>query len=197
MTIGAFRSVDVTALYQDLGYRAAPVLVVRDVRDVLASLVTKEYGVTAEEPPLRMRLRRFLADWRLFRASNWPIIRFESLVDQPRSTLQRACGDLCLPWDDAMMNWPKPFFDIVIPGRPGYNDTFVATVGECSLEAAIASWRRSADAGPPQLPEVELDWLEATFKDFNLAHGYPAHVSRDRARPGALPASAYRDGPRR
>jgi len=44
---------------------------------------------------------------------------------------------------------------------------------------------------------VELDWLEATFKDFNLAHGYPPHVSRDRARPGALPAPTYRDGPRR
>jgi hypothetical protein len=203
MTVGAFRWVDVAGYYADFGYHASPVLVVRDVRDVLASLVTKKYGhngVTAEEPPLRMRLRRYLADWELFRASGWPMVRFEDLIDNPRETLERACGDVGLPWDEAMLRWPKPAGDILIPGRPGYNSTFTATVGGAgspSLEMAVAGWRRYADGGPPCLPEAELDWIEATFAEFNQVHAYPARVSRDRAVPGALPPPVYRNGPRR
>jgi hypothetical protein len=200
MTVGAFRWAEVAGLYSDLGHEIVPLLVVRDLRDVLASLITKEYGfngVSAEEPPLRIRLCRFLADWQLFRVCGWPMVRYESLVDQPGATLRRACDDLGLPWDDAMMSWPKPAAEILIPGRPGYNSTFTATRGAESLEAAIVRWRRHADTGPPRLPEAELTWLESTFAEFNEVCRYPARCSRDRAWPGGLPPPAYRDGPRR
>jgi hypothetical protein len=200
MTVGAFRYAEVAGLYADLGLSVSPLLMVRDLRDVLASLITKEYGfngVTAEEPPLRIRLRRFLADWQLFRDRGWPTVRYESLVERPGAVLRRACVDLGLPWDAAMLSWPKPEAEIIIPGRPGYNSTFTATRGERSLAAAIARWRRSADTGPPRLPEAELTWLEETFAEFNQAYGYPARRARDRAWPGALPPPAYRDGPRR
>src|SRR5262249_31765043 len=71
MPIGAFRWLDVCEVYQDLGWSPEAVLVVRDVRSAFASLMKKEYGyngTTAEEPPLRMRFRRFLRDWELFQS---------------------------------------------------------------------------------------------------------------------------------
>jgi Sulfotransferase family len=222
MTIGAFRWIEVAELYRDLGHRPAPLLVVRDVRDVLASLVTKEYGfngLTAEEPPLRIRLRRFLADWELFRAHGWPTLRYESLVARPRDTLREACAALDLPWHEAMLSWPKAPAEIIPLYRSGYNSTFVATVGERSLAAAIAAQQQSAAAQqqsaaaqqrstavqqrsaaarqPPALPGDELDWLERTFAEFNRHHGYPERVDRAGVPPGALPPPVYRDGPRR
>src|SRR5690242_18747883 len=62
MTVGAFRWSDVCQMYRDLGWQPEPLLVVRDVRATFASLMKKDYGfngTTAEEPPLRMRFRRF------------------------------------------------------------------------------------------------------------------------------------------
>jgi hypothetical protein len=194
MTIGGFRWIDVADLYRDFGLDPAPLLIVRDVRDVLASLVTKEYGfngVTAEEPPLRMRLRRFLADWELFRSRGWPIIRFESLVDDPRKTLGLACDELGLGWDEGMVNWPKPHGAVIPPNRPGFNHTFLNTVTEPSMEAAVAVWRRRAPR-PLALPEEELDWLERVFEEYNRMHDYPPRVDRGAVTPGALPRPRMR-----
>ena len=53
---------------EDEGWDVLPLLVVRDVRSVFRSLLGKDYGsngITAEEPPLRMRLRRFEEDWNI------------------------------------------------------------------------------------------------------------------------------------
>src|SRR5207253_10289019 len=97
MTVGAFRWLDVSDVYRDLGWNPEPQLVVRDVRVAYASLMTKQYGfngTTAEEPPLRMRLRRFRKDWELFRASDWPILKYEDVVNDERGSLQRACDRL-------------------------------------------------------------------------------------------------------
>ena len=62
ITISSFRFSEMKAYYEDEGYAVHPLLVVRDVRAVFNSLLKKHYGsngITAEEPPLRMRLRRF------------------------------------------------------------------------------------------------------------------------------------------
>ncbi len=109
-TIGCFRLIEVIRHFQDCGWNVPPLLIVRDVRKVWASLVGKTYGLnglTAEDPPLRLRFRRFLSDWELFRDEGWPILRYESLVADPKKTLRQACQDLALPWDDGMVRWPK------------------------------------------------------------------------------------------
>ena len=76
-TIACFRFRHVRCFYEDAGFSVRPLLVARDVRSVFRSLVTKDYGrngVTAEDPPLRMRFRRFKEDWEEFRAAGWPIV---------------------------------------------------------------------------------------------------------------------------
>src|SRR2546421_4373251 len=68
-TIAAFRFSDVQHHLEDEGWRVRPLLVVRDVRAVFNSLVTKTYGrngTTADDPPIRLRLRRFPAAWATF-----------------------------------------------------------------------------------------------------------------------------------
>ena len=60
ITISSFRYSEMAAHYEDEGWHVTPLLVVRDVRAVFNSLLGKHYGsngITAEEPPLRMRLR--------------------------------------------------------------------------------------------------------------------------------------------
>ena len=69
----------------------------RDVRDTWASLLVKPYGVngfTAEDPPLRLRFRRFKEDWELFQARDWPILRYESLLENH----ERLCGRRAGGW---------------------------------------------------------------------------------------------------
>lgn len=194
MTVGCFRWVDAAELYRDLGFDPLPMLVVRDVRDVLASLITKEYGfngITAEEPPLRMRLRRFLADWELFHSHGWPVIRFESFVDDPRGALEQACSELGLPWDEGMVTWPKPRDAVLPANRPGLNSTFMDTVNESSVQAAVAAWR-TRGRQPLALAEEEFDWLERTFEEYNRTHGYPLRADRSAAKPGSLPPPRLR-----
>src|SRR5688572_28107305 len=109
-TVSAFRTLDVACHLADAGWVVRPLLVVRDLRLVFDSLVDKPYGrngVTAEEPPLRLRLRRFHRDWQLAEREGWPVIRYESFVADPEGILRSACAQLGLPWDPAMLTWPK------------------------------------------------------------------------------------------
>ena len=64
-------------------------------------------GNTAEDPPLKLRYRKFLDDWLMFRDRNLPILRFESFIKDPRKELMKLTQSLELPWDDAMINWNK------------------------------------------------------------------------------------------
>ncbi len=76
-TISCFRLAELVDFYVDEGWTVRPLLVVRDVRKVWASLARKPYGRngnTAEDPPFRIRLRRFREDWDLFRSKNWPTL---------------------------------------------------------------------------------------------------------------------------
>jgi hypothetical protein len=184
MTIGAFRWSDMRDVYTDLGWAPEPFLVVRDVRAVLSSLVRKDYGfngTTAEEPPLRMRLRRFLHDWTLFRSEGWPIVRYEDLLEDGPGTLRRACLQLGLAWDEAMLSWPKSLLDIAYVHEP--NETFAASLAAGSLAASTIS--HQSDPLVQNLPAAELDWLEDTFAEYNAALGYPS----------AIPCSAEDGGP--
>jgi hypothetical protein len=36
------------------------------------------------------------------------MLRFESLVGDPETTLHAACTALALDWDSGMLTWPKP-----------------------------------------------------------------------------------------
>jgi hypothetical protein len=97
LTNSSFRFVEVMEHLADQGWQVVPLLVLRDVRAVFNSLVTKHYGsngITAEEPPLRMRLRRFKRDWEEFQRQNWTTIRYESVVTDPEPTLRAACQKL-------------------------------------------------------------------------------------------------------
>jgi hypothetical protein len=173
-TICCFRLSELVRHYQDEGWEVRPLLVVRDLRDIWASLASKPYarnGITAEDPPLRVRLRRFLDDWRLFQRMDWPVLRYETLVADPQPTLREACDRLGLPWNDAMLTWPKGRNDIA-HAKWG-NRTFWATRGS-SLAETLS--RHNGRATPRVIAADDLEWLEREFREFNLANQYPSKM---------------------
>lgn len=176
MTIGAFRWQDAAEVYRDLGWDVTPLLVVRDVRAVFASLMTKSYGFngnTAEEPPLRMRFRRFLRDWELFRIHSWPIFKFEDVVTDGEDALKRCCEALALEWDPAMTEWPKTPADVA--QMSSGNATFMSRLDRGSLHLAMDKEKASFDAD--HVPASEMAWLDSVFAEYNTYHGYPLHVT--------------------
>jgi hypothetical protein len=174
-TIACFRLAELAEHYADFGWQVRPLLVVRDVRQVWASLVSKPYGrngTTAEDPPLRLRFRRFLADWRLFRAQHLPTIRFESLLAAPETTLRRAASDLDLAWDPGMLSWPKPAEEL--GGQPGGSATFLHSRGS-SLQDTLNRQNRP-EARSARVAADDWHWLEYTFAEFNEVCGYPPQL---------------------
>jgi hypothetical protein len=173
-TIGSFRLAEQVEYFQDLGWTVRPLLVCRDVRESYASLRTKRYarnGTTAEDPPLRLRFRRFREDWELFRTNDWPILRYEQFLLDPEETLNSACAQLQLPWDDAMLTWPKAKADI-FDTRHG-NDTFRQNCGR-GLWDSLKPPRGLSH--PLVIPASEHLWLENEFAHFNQVNGYPAQL---------------------
>lgn len=198
MTVASFRWLDVYKTYRDLGWKPEPLLVARDVRAAYSSLMKKKYGVngtTAEDPPLRMRFRRFLEDWELFRANGWPIIRFEDFVRDHRSALTRACADLSLPWNDGMITWPKKPSEIAY-GKENYSKDRLQETFERSIEKgnlAAAKLGDKAETCLDNLPLSELEWLNETFSDYNSFHHYPqeVHPTLQEEMPRRMPAPRY------
>ena len=189
-TISSFRLRELVDHYQHHGWTVHPILMVRDVRKAWASLLRKPYihnGLSAEDPPLRLRFRRFKEDWELSRQCDWPVLRYESLLDEPESTLRAVCAQLSLPWDDAMVRWPKTIEQIADPHRG--NDSFNATRG-ANLTDTISHY--SDRAKSILLAGSDLDWLESEFREFNEASGYPAHVEMRASSTEASPASLYK-----
>ncbi|HEY8668109.1 MAG TPA: hypothetical protein VIL86_15785 [Tepidisphaeraceae bacterium] len=175
-TVNCFRLAEARIHFEDEGWEVRPLLVIRDVRAVLNSLIKKSYGrngVTAEEPPLRMRLRRFKEDWELFRQLGWPMIQYEKLIGAPQATLQDVCRQLALPWDTGMMEWTKAKSDISAPVHG--NATFRQTVGKSLIETINPSL---IELKTGNIPPEDLDWLEREFAEFNRAFGYPEHAPR-------------------
>lgn len=186
-TIACFRFGEVAAHFEDEGWRVRPLLVVRDARSVFNSLITKIYGrngTTADDPPLRLRLRRFLDDWHIFRERGWPLMRYEDLIAQPEETLQNACAALELPWDEAMLNWPKAEAGIADPSFG--NPTFVQSRGVGIRQTLRPSL---AEVKTQNIPPADLEWIEREFAGMNRTMGYPEHVP-PAAENGSLPVRA-------
>ena len=173
-TIACFRFSEVQQYLQDEGWSIRPLLLVRDVRAVFNSLITKSYGrngVTADDPPLRLRLSRFLEDWHLFRQRGWPVVRYEDLAADPQGVLQKACAALQLAWDPAMMSWPKSPEQIADASFG--NPTFVQSRGiglTQTLRPELLAVKTDA------IPPADLQWIEEHFADMNRAMEYPEHV---------------------
>ena len=181
MTIASFQWLDLYETYCDLGWKPEPLLVVRDVRAAYSSLMKKDYGFNgclAEEPPLRMRFRRFLRDWELFRANGWPIIKFEDFIKEHRVALMKTCVKLSLSWDEGMIAWPKKSSEIAY-GKENYNKDKLQATFERSIEKghlAATKLRDKAEIRIANLPKSELEWLEKTFSAYNSFHNYPKEV---------------------
>jgi hypothetical protein len=180
-TIACFRATEIIDYFEDFGRPVRPLLVVRDVRAVWNSLGAKHYGwngTTSRHPPLRLRFRRFLEDWRFFVDRGFPILSYESMVRQPESTLRKACNDLGLSWTQAMHTWPKAPEAVLDPFWG--NATFHRNKG-ADLESSL----HQAPLEEP-LSEVyagDLHWLETTFAEFLTAHGYRETLPAGRPAP--------------
>jgi hypothetical protein len=175
MTIGSFRWSELFELYYDLCFQPEPLLVVRDLRTTFSSLMRKRYGVngtTAEDPPLRMRFRRFAEDWQLFKLKGWPIVKFEDVIKKEKETLKKICQDLSLDWDEDMLGWPKKLSDIAYVSR--LNETFASSIQKGTFQDAKIN--QNAQICINGLPQKELEWLERTFEEFNEYHDYPKKV---------------------
>ena len=127
-TLTAFRPTELVQHYRDDGWQVCPLLVIRDVRRVWAEwLVTGvgPGGQTAQDPPLRMRMRRLLEDWELFYWFDWPIVRYEDLASDAPVALRAICKRFELEWDEAMVR------DFVPPA---------AAVGPLAVADADLAW---------------------------------------------------------
>ena len=184
-TIACFRLSEIISHFEDDGWGVTPLLVTRDVRSVFGSLSGKPYGkngTTADDPPLRLRLRRFKQDFELFQRNGWPVLRFESLLDAGEQTLRDACAAMNLPWDDGMLNWSKTPEQIAAAGYG--NETFIQNRKRTLAESVAPS----KGVNVSKIGIDDLDWLEREFSEFNAVMNYPAHV--DRAQAQASPARA-------
>jgi hypothetical protein len=170
-TISCFRLSEIAQYYRDSGWEVRTLLVLRDLRSVWASLRTKSYGrngITAEDPPLRLRVRRFVDDWRQLSAAGGAMVRYEDFVSTPTTTLQRTCANLGLCWDVSMLTWPKA--PQRIADRRNGNGSFWMNRG-ADLASSLARFRQPRRE--PEIPIADLRWLESQFRDFNEANGYP------------------------
>src|SRR5689334_1987882 len=174
-TIACFRFSEVYDYFQAEGWEPKPLLVARDVRSVFNSLIQKSYGrngVTADDPPIRLRLSRFLEDWNLFTERRWPILRYEDLADDSDAVIRKTCGELALPWDEGMLMWPKSPDEIADAGFG--NETFVRTRGG-TLKQTVAP--NLIQVKTAHIPPDDLTWIEETFAEFNREMRYPPHVA--------------------
>lgn len=173
--ISFFRWPEVAAVMEQWGWKEIkPLLVARDIRTSLASLRTKPYGQDSVRAPLRVRALRFLEDWRLFHKHNWPVLRYESLIEQPEATLRSACHAMSLPWHEAMMSFPKPRESIAYHEHG--NRSFFEALSRDGLETSLQRYRQqSSQRQFSGLSPVDIAWLDETFSEYNQVHGYPMH----------------------
>jgi hypothetical protein len=170
-TISSFRLGEIAQHYRDAGWDVRTLLVLRDLRAVWASLRNKSYGrngITAEDPPLRLRVRRFIEDWRIAPATGTVLLRYEDFVKSPESSLRQVCAQLGLPWDPAMLTWPKAA-ERIADSKNG-NGSFWNSCDTNLLETLAQYGDKPVQQA---LPAAELDWLESEFRDFNKVCGYP------------------------
>ena len=88
------------------------------------------------------------------------------------AVLKKACQDLNLSWDHAMVRWPKKLGDIVYLDHPP-NETFASSLGGGDL---VASIHKTHEFDSERVPTSELRWLEKEFSAYNAFHNYPVEV---------------------
>jgi hypothetical protein len=173
-TISCFRLGEIAGFYRDAGWDVRTLLVLRDLRVVWASLRTKPYGrngITAEDPPLRLRVRRFVEDWRTAARDGTVLLRYEDFIKSPELALQRTCRLLGIPWDAAMIHWPKP--PVRISDHDNGNQSFWKS-RHGNLIETIGQYRERSSIG--RVRTADLNWLESEFRDFNAENGYPLQL---------------------
>lgn len=176
-TIASFSAVEVITYLEELGWDVTPLLIIRDVRYAMDSLATRTYGrnaTTAEDPPLRIRLKRFLADWEYFCENNLPIIRFEDFTHEPEVELKKACDGMGLPWDKDMVRWPKS--RDAVWGGGGGNQNFINSIS-AGLYATMKDDQRLPQI--KYLPRGELNWLNRVFRTYNQVNNYPLELDEN------------------
>ncbi|WP_456375561.1 hypothetical protein [Thiolapillus sp.] len=186
-TISCFTLAEQIALLEDEGYAVKPLLVVRDVRAVWMSLMKKPYGrngVTAEDPPLRLRFRRFLRSWEDARERGIPVFRYEDLAVDAESALMGLCKDLDLPWEQAMLDWPRPASAIADSRHGNARFMNARKAGLADVFNPDLALRVSGE-----IHEQDLVWLEEQFSPFNAAMGYEQHLAGLKLLPGRLQPS--------
>ncbi len=186
-TISSFTLAEQAALLEDEGREVRPMLMVRDVRAVWMSLMKKPYGrngVTAEDPPLRLRFRRFLHSWETARRQGIPVFRYEDLARDAEASLKALCDELGLPWDPAMLDWPKPAAAIA-DARHG-NARFM-NADKAGLAAVFDPQLAQGVRG--SIHQEDLAWLEDVFAPFNRDLGYELHIDGLELLPGRLQPS--------
>jgi len=191
MTIGAFRLAELTELYLAQGWDVKPILINRDLRDVYYSLKGKAYafnGVTGDEPPLFVRIQRYQADLDAARINDWPILEYGKLIGDPKKELGRICAAIDLPWDEAMMNWPKDESSIAY-GQNG-NETFNHSRQSGSgMLKALETFQRRKPSGVPQ----ETSFLSAMVGSIDEeVSARPGVEASSVGRKITLPSSKYR-----
>jgi hypothetical protein len=184
-TINCFRMREMIQYFEDEGWTVRPLLVVRDVRAVWNSLSKKSYGrngTTAEEPPLRIRMRRFKEDWELFSERGWPMLKYEAFVSEADKALRELCAKMGLPWDEGMLIWKKGKEEIAaaVHGNATFRETRGGSLAETVNPSLVAL--KTDNIAP-----ADLRWLEKQFADFNSEMGYPprAEVSKEFSDPNA------------
>jgi len=170
-TLSSFRLTEMTRHYRDLGWEVHPLLVARDLRAVWASLVQKpgvHNGMTAEDPPLRVRVRRFVEDWELFWWMRWPMVRVEDLMSDAQATLREVSARLELPWHDVMHRWPRPLQALAGVALP---DADFHRLRGRNLPETLMSYARQPRADA--VATEDLAWLQTEFQQFNVENNYP------------------------
>jgi len=182
-TISSFTLQDQIACLEDDGFSVLPLLMVRDVRVVWTSLARKHYGrngITAEDPPLRLRFRRFLDSWQYAVDNQLPVVKYEEFVQQPEALLQQCCDAMSLAWDEGMLHWPKPA-SAIANMRHGN-----ATFRDSDKRGLLAAIKQPEGRHTGEIHEQDLDWLDEYFSEFNQAMGYPSKLTSLTRLPGRL-----------
>lgn len=159
MTVGAFRLQEVIRHYARLGWDVRPLLVVRNPYQVYGSLKHKSYGfngATGDEPPLEMRMARYLADWQWALENDCPCIAFESFVDAPEAQLRALLRKLALPWDSAMLEWPKTEGSVACPSLGNVSFRTCREQGGGLIDA-IERYRKGSER--TRLSKREGSWI--------------------------------------
>lgn len=171
MTIGSFRLIELASLYEAQGWVVKPFLVHRDLAYVYRSLRGKPYGfdgATGDEPPIFIRIQRYLADLEAFSVRGWPVLSYENLVRNPRGELERVCTLLGLAWDEAMISWPKNETSIAYMANG--NPTFQSTKqGTPDLFSSIAKFQQREAT---MKASNQADYLETMLDDLDRFSGF-------------------------